>query len=60
MKLMKKKNKKYEKLLREVKPEVVEAIITRYQRFALDQHAYTWFSWRNKIESLKFTTFQYI
>ena len=51
MKLMKKKNKKYEKQLREVKPEVVEAILTRYQRFAMDQHAYTWFSFRNKMKT---------
>jgi hypothetical protein len=36
MRLVKEKNKKYEKLVREVKPEVIKHLIKRYVRFTLD------------------------
>ena len=49
MKLLKSKSakkKKLEKQIRSVDPEIVKQMLNRYQRFCMDQHAFTWLSWR--------------
>lgn len=55
MKFMKKKDKKMEKLMRNVRPETLTPIVDRYLRFVYDQHAFTWLCWRQKLFDLDLT-----
>jgi len=46
---MKAKDKKGEKQLRDIRPEIKEQVFKRYLRFAKDQHAIKFFNWRQRV-----------
>jgi hypothetical protein len=50
------KKKKLEKQIRSVKPEIVTQLLHRYNRFCMDQHAFTWLSWRIKYLNMGLST----
>lgn len=58
MRLFQEKKLKLEKQLREVKPEVVQNIVMRYERFCQDQNTYTMLQWRKKIDYFSLSTKQ--
>ena len=56
MTLIKQKNKKLEKQLREVNPLVVKNLLQRYNRFCEDQFLHTFLAFRKKMKILNLNT----